>query len=198
MWLWCASSVSLPRPWRPQRAALTAGLTSAMSVSSCTTRGGHPGRNTNTSSQRSTSDQRQDFHSLDLHCFHSIMSQCTLNRTLVFFFPLKCALDIDGMLKFVFGLRSWPAQSTTRRNYTSIVDPVSGSSALSASYAASTPDTKSCQWCMHIKPWRCDPWPSSRSGQGSFCRICLKNSWIFIGKVSVSCMQILHYFVCVI
>lgn len=58
------------------------------------------------------------------------------------------------MSMIVFGLRSWPARSTTRRNYSSIAEPVSGYSALCANYAASTPDTKFCQWSTRIKLWR--------------------------------------------
>lgn len=64
------------------------------------------------------------------------------------------ALDASSMSMIVYGLRSWPARSTTRRNYSSIAEPVSGYSALCANYAAFTPDTKFCQWSMRIKPWR--------------------------------------------
>lgn len=128
------------------------------------------------------------------------MSQCTLNRAL-FYFSKMCLRYIYGMLKFVFGLRSWPAQSTTRRNYSSIVDPVSGSSALCANYAVSTPDTKSCRWCTRIRPWRYDPRPSSRSGQGSLCRTCLTKPphilWekflFYAGKSCITLSDLEHF-----
>lgn len=56
--LWCASSVSLLKLWRPPRAVLIAGQISAMSVLSSIILGEHRERSMSTSSRHLISDQR--------------------------------------------------------------------------------------------------------------------------------------------
>ena len=71
-WVWapwqsCVSSANRRSLWRPLRAVLTAGPTSAMSASNCTTPGARPAPSTSMYSPPSTSDLRWAHLSMRFH-----------------------------------------------------------------------------------------------------------------------------------